>query len=196
MRKKSRTNQIFYKINWQIRAESVRLLDEDSKQIGIFPIAEARAMAQEQGIDLVEIASSAKPPIVKLIEFDKFKYQQNKKRKKEARAQKGGMKEIRCTPFIGEADLQVRVKRIKKFLTENNRVKVVIKFLGRQIVNKDFGYQAISKIAEQIKEFGEQEGTPKLMGKRLVAFFKPVKITKNENKKSEKQDKKISKKPV
>ncbi len=194
MRKKSRTNQIFYKTNWQIRAESVRLLDENSKQIGIFTIAEARAKAQELGIDLVEIASNAKPPIVKLIEFDKFKYQQKKKRKKEALAQKGGMKEIRCTPFIGEADLQVRINRAKKFLAENNRVKVVVKFLGRQIVNKDFGYQAVRKIAEKIEGHGELEGTPKLMGKRLVAFFKPVKILNNENEKSKEEDKEVGKK--
>ncbi len=196
MRKKRKTNQIFYKTNWQIRAESVRLLDEDSKQIGIFPIAEARAKAQEQGLDLVEIASSAKPPVAKLINFDKFKYQQKKKRKKEAQAQKGGIKEIRCTPFIGEADLEVRINRAKKFLTENNRLKVVIKFLGRQIVNKDFGHQAIGRIADQIKEFGQQESEPKLAGKRLIVFFKPVKTTKNENQKSKKEDKKISKKPV
>jgi translation initiation factor IF-3 len=193
VRKQRKTNQIFYRTNWQIRADKVRLLDENSKQIGVFTLTEARERAQKKGVDLVEIASQAKPPVVKLIDFDKFKYQQNKKRKKEALSQKGGIKEVRCTPFIGEADLEVRVGRIKKFLKANNRVKLVVKFLGRQIVNKDFGHQVVAKFAERIKDFGEQESEPKLMGKRLIVFFKPVKLVNNENK-DEKKDKKISKK--
>jgi translation initiation factor IF-3 len=195
VRKQRKTNQIFYRTNWQIRADKVRLLDENSKQVGVFTLAEARERARKEGVDLVEIASQAKPPVVKLINFDKFKYQQNKKRKKEVQSQKGGIKEIRCTPFIGEADLEVRLSRMKKFLTANNRVKFVVKFLGRQIVNKDFGHQIVGRVAEKIKDFGEQESEPKLMGKRLIVFFKPVKLVRNENK-DEKKDKKVGKKQI
>jgi len=195
VRKQRKTNQIFYRTNWQIRADKVRLLDENSKQVGVFTLAEARERARKEGVDLVEIASQAKPPVVKLINFDKFKYQQNKKRKKEVQSQKGGIKEIRCTPFIGEADLEVRLNRMKKFLTANNRVKFVVKFLGRQIVNKDFGHQIVDRVAEKIKDFGEQESEPKLMGKRLIVFFKPVKLVRNENK-DEKKDKKVGKKQI
>jgi len=174
-KKHKKQKVVFYRTNWQIRAPEVRLIDEQGKQIGIYSLSEARKKSQEMGVDLVEIAPKAKPPVVKLIDFDKFKYQQAKKLREERKKQKGKIKEIRLTPFIEEADLQVRLSRLEKFLKEGHRVKVVVKFLGRQITQKSFGYQLIDQLAEKVKEWGEKETAPKLMGKRLIVNFKPLK---------------------
>jgi translation initiation factor IF-3 len=173
VRFKKRPRRIFYRINWQIRAQEIRLIDGKGEQLGVFPIAEARKIAKDRGFDLVEIAPNAKPPVVKLIDYNKFKYQENKKRKEERKKEKGGIKEIRVTPFIAEADFLVRIKRAKRFLKKDKKIRLVIRFLGRQIVNKEFGYQMIEKFKKAIEEEGEQEGQPRLMGKRLIVFFKP-----------------------
>lgn len=141
--------------------------------MGIFPIGQARKIAQEKGLDLVEIAPNAKPVVVKLIDYNKFKYQESKKRREERKKEKGGVKEIRVTPFIAEADLSVRIKRAKEFLKKGKKIKLVVRFVGRQIVKKEFGYQTIQRFQEAIKEEGEQEGEPRLTGKRLIVFFKP-----------------------
>jgi len=171
----NKTKQFFYRVNWQIRAPQVRLIDEKGKQIGIFSIGDARKKAEEKGLDLVEIAPRANPPVVKLIDYNKFKYQEAKKRQEEKKKQKGKLKEVRFTPFIGEADFDFCLKKIIKFLKKNYQVKIVIRFLGRQITKKDFGYQLIEKIAAQIAEWGKAEGKPKLVGKRLIVIFNPVK---------------------
>ena len=170
---RKRREHLFYRVNWQIRAEKVRLIDEEGKQLGVFPISKAREIAQKAGLDLVEIAPRANPVVVKLVDYHKFKYQQEKKKREERKKEKGGVKEIRITPFIAEGDLEIRVKRAKKFLKEGKRLKLVVRFIGRQIANKQFGYQAIENFKERIKEEGEQEGEPKLTGKRLISFFKP-----------------------
>lgn len=187
VRKKNRGKKKFYRVNWQISAPKLRLIDEEGKQIGIFSLQQAREKAQEKGLDLVEIVPQANPPIVKLIDFAKFKYQQEKKERQERKKQKGGVKEVRFTPFIEEADFKVRIKRLTNFLKQEHRVRVVIKFLGRQITQKGFGYQLIEKIQEEVKEWGEKEGEPKLTGKRLIVFFKP-----NKHHEEKKENQKIS----
>ena len=192
LRKRKKIKRRYFRTNWQIRASRVRLIDAEGKQIGLFSIHEARKKGQELGLDLVEIAPKAQPPVVKLINFAKFKYQQEKKEREERKKQKGGIKEVRLTPFIGKADLKVRIKRLKNFLKEENRVRVVVKFLGRQITKQNFGHQLIKNLGQEVSSLGEQEGEPKLTGKRLVVFFKPIKKQTNEKKKDKKEDKKVS----
>lgn len=191
-RKRKIIKRVFYRTNWQIRAPSVRLIDGQGKQVGVFNLTEARKKAQEAGLDLVEVVPRAKPPIVKLIDFDKFKYQEAKKQREEKKKQSGGIKEIRATPFIEKEDLRVRIKRMEKFLKKGNRVRVVIRFLGRQITQKSYGYELIDKIAEKIIDFGELEERPKLRGKRLIVLFKP----KKGHEKEKTQGKKVSSQPV
>ncbi len=178
-------NQKFYKINQYITASEVRLIDEDAKQIGVVPISEARNMAFETGLDLVEIAPLAKPPVVKLIEFAKFKYQESKKLKAEKRGIKGGdMKEIQMTPFISDNDYETGLRKAQKFLTTGNKVKLSIKFQGRQIQRKEFGYNLVNKFTADLKDYGTPEGEAKLMGKRLLFTISPVskkKIDKNQS---------------
>jgi translation initiation factor IF-3 len=179
-------NKKFYKINQYISAPEVRLIDEEAKQIGVLSISEARRMAQETGLDLVEVAPMAKPPVVKLIEFTKFKYQESKKLKAEKKGIKGGeMKEVQMTPFISDNDYETGLKKSIKFLTTGNKVKLSIKFQGRQIQKKEFGYDLVERYKKDLEEFGSPEGEPKLMGKRLHFTVAPTKKktikTENEN---------------
>jgi len=178
--------QKFYKINRQITAPTLRLLDEDGKQINIVTLAEAFQLSAESGLDLVEVASNANPPVVKLIEFSKFKYQEAKKAKSEKKGIKGGeTKEIQMTPFIGQGDYETRVKKATEFLTTGNKVKLSIKFQGRQIQKPEFGYQLVERFKSDLSEFSAIEGTAKLIGKRLIVTFGPVKKVKINNEKSE-----------
>jgi len=186
------TKRVFYRTNWQIRAPSVRLIDDKGKQVGVFSLTDARKKAQEEQLDLVEIAPKANPPVVKLIDFDKFKYQEAKKQKEERKKQAKGIKEIQATPFIGEEDLKVRLKRAHNFLTKGHRLRLVIKFLGRQITQKSFGYDLIDKFVKDVEGLGELEEKPRLRGKRLIVFIKPVKSSEQK----EKKDQKVSQQPV
>ena len=171
--------QKFYKINRQITAPEIRFLSADGKQIGVVSLSEAVHQAQESGLDLVEINGKAKPPVVKLIEFSKFKYQEAKKAKAEKKGIKGGeTKEIQMTPFIGNADYETRVKKAREYLSSGNKVKLSIKFLGRQIQKPEFGYQLVEKYKNDLAEISAPEGEAKLIGKRLYITFTPVKKTK------------------
>ncbi|HEX8924094.1 MAG TPA: translation initiation factor IF-3 [Patescibacteria group bacterium] len=177
--RKTNTTKKFYKINQYINAPIVRLLDEDGKQIDVMPIDQARNLSRESGLDLVEISGSANPPVIKLIDFSKFKYQEAKKAKSEKRGIKGGeLKEIQMTPFIGVADYETRLKRAKEFLSTGNKVKLSIKFQGRQITRKEFGYNLIDKFKADLADISVPEGEPRLMGKRLLFTLTPVKKKK------------------
>jgi translation initiation factor IF-3 len=181
---KTNSPRKFYKTNQYINAPTIRLLDDSGKQIGIVSIGEARQQSMETGLDLVEVNGSAVPPVVKLISFSKFKYQESKKLKAEKKGIKGGdLKEIQMTPFIGPGDYETRLKRSQKFLTTGNKIKLSIKFQGRQMNHQEFGHSLIAKFKTDLQEFGLPEGEAKLIGKRLMLTFTPVKKsggTKNE----------------
>jgi len=146
-------NKKFYRINQYITAPTIRLIQDDGKQIGVVSIREALQKAQQSGLDLVEIAPKAKPPVVKLINFAKFKYQEAKRLKAEKKgSRRGELKEIQMKPFIGQGDYQTKLKKIEKFLNTGNKVKLSIKFLGRQIIHKEFGYDLIEKLKKETNE--------------------------------------------
>ncbi|MDP4009607.1 MAG: translation initiation factor IF-3 [Candidatus Shapirobacteria bacterium] len=189
MGSKQNFNRKYYKINHYISAPTVRLLDETGKQIDVMSISEARTKAMETGLDLVEISANAKPPVVKLISFSKFKYQEAKKLKSEKKGTKGGgLKEIQMSPFIGLNDYNTRVKKAQHFLTTGNKVKLSIKFHGRQIAHKEFGYNLVEKFKNDLKEISIPEGEARLMGKILFFTLSPSKkkvVNKNEETKQE-----------
>jgi len=171
----------YFRINHQITAPTVRLIDEDAKQIGVLSIFEARQHSIDTGLDLVEIAPRAVPPVVKLISYSKFKYQEAKKLKAEKKGNKGGeLKEIQMTPFIGQKDYEDRVKKSQVFLSTGNKVKLSIKFQGRQISHQEFGHNLVKKFTTDLAEYAAPEGNSKLIGKRLFLIFSPVK-KKNKN---------------
>ena len=172
MRKKQ--TRIFYRTNWQIRSSPIRVIDSQGKQVGILDLTAARELAKNKGLDLVEIAPRTRPPVVKLIDYAKFKYQEQKRRREENKKRRGGQKEFRFSPFIGEADLKSRLERAKKFSQEGERLKITVRFRGRQITRQSFGYELIEKIGLDLKNYYQLEEKPKVIGKRLIAVFKPI----------------------
>jgi len=166
----------YTRINHQINAPTVRLIDETAKQIGVMTIAEAKQHSADSGLDLVEIAPKAIPPVVKLISYSKYKYQEAKKLKAEKKGNKGGeLKEIQMTPFIGDKDYEDRVKKAQTFLSTGNKVKLSIKFQGRQISHQEFGYDLLNRYKTDLVEFASTEGDAKLLGKKLFVIFSPIK---------------------
>jgi len=168
----------FYRINQYIQAKEVRVVDETGKQVGVMPIFTAIQKAREAGVDLVEVAANAKPPVAKIIDFKKFKYLEAKKEREEKKGQKGGeLKEVRFTPFIAQNDLNIRVERIKEFLQENNKVRVIVRFSGRQITKKDFGFKVINRVLESLGDLAEKEGEPRFLGRDLFLTITPKKAS-------------------
>lgn len=163
----------FHRINQYIKAETVRVITETG-QLGVMTLKEALEKARELGVDVVEVAESANPPVVKLIEFSKFKYQENKKdRAGAASAQE--TKEVRLSPFMAENDLQVKLARARQFLKSGDKVRLVVKFSGREITKKEFGERLMASALEQLSAEATLEQAPKLLGKMLIAVVKPKK---------------------
>jgi len=184
----------FYRINQLIKSPKLRVIGDDGKQIGILTLPEAFAKAKESGLDLVEIASTAKPPVAKIIDYKKFVYLEEKRARKSKKSHGGDIKEVRFTPFIAQADFEVRIKRVLRFLDEGNKVRVVVKFVGRQLTKKDFGYEIIRKVKIALAGQCEFESDPKWMGPNLIATVTPIK--KIENERNETENQKIDIPPV
>jgi translation initiation factor IF-3 len=167
----------FYRINQYIQAKEVRVVDETGKQIGVMPIFNAIQAAREAGKDLVEVASNANPPVAKIIDFKKFKYLEAKKEKEEKKGIKGGdVKEIRLTPFIAANDLNTRVKKIREFLKEGNKVRVRVRFTGRELSKKDFGFRLVDQVVSNLEEVATKETDPKFQGREITLILAPKKV--------------------
>ena len=166
----------FYRLNYQITAPQFRLIDEEGKQIGVITKEEALKKARLEEKDLVEIAPHAKPPVVKLINFKKFKYMEEKKKKAEKKKAKSGeIKEIRLSPFIGKHDLETRLNQGKEFLNGGNQLKVVVKFQGREITHKEFGFNVLNTFVNSVKDSAKIVREPHFEGRLLVATLAPIK---------------------
>ena len=176
----------FYRINQFIRAGSLRVLGEDGKQIGVLPTNQAQDLAREKGLDLVEIAPTANPPVAKIVNFKKFLYQEEKREKETKKKVKGGeIKGIRLSPFIAQADLEVRIRRAEKFLKEGNKVRVAVRFMGRQMGKREFGYKILKRVKEILGECAREEGEPKWFGRELVTTLSPVRKGEKDEKQNE-----------
>lgn len=165
----------FYKVNQFIKAEEVRLIADDGENFGIVSLSEALFKAKQKNMDLVQVTEKVNPPICKLIDFQKFKYQEQKKvqsGKKKGKTQE--VKEVRFTPFIGKADFDSRIKKIKGYLEDGDKVKLTVKFTGRQITRKDFGNKVMDNAVEVLADLCKVEQTPKLQGKMLFMIIKPT----------------------
>jgi translation initiation factor IF-3 len=159
-----------YRVNRQIRIPEVRLIDQNGAQVGILPTAEAQRMADQAGLDLVEVSPTARPPVCRILDFGKFKYAQRKK-EKGSHAKASGLKELRVRPAIDEHDLSYRLDQGRKFLKEGHKVQVVCIFRGRQMAHPEHGYQVMQKVAESLGDISKIEMTPKLMGKRMTMLL-------------------------
>jgi len=184
-KKYKREERKFYRTNERIFAHTLRVLDSEGKQIGVLSKFEALKKAREQTLDLVEIAPKALPPVAKIIDFKKFLYQQEKKKREEKKKAKvSETKEVRLGPFMNDHDLDVMIRRGKEFLNDGDKVRLVLKFVGRQIVHPEFGQEVLKKVIVALSEGGKVEREGHFEGKQLIALLTPVKkkgkITTNE----------------
>ncbi len=162
-----------YRINERITAQRVRVVGENIK-VDVYPIATAIKLAQEQGLDLVEISPKADPPVCKVVDYSKFKYEQKKKQKEiKANAQKSVLKEIRFGPNTDDHDFNFKVKHAENFLKEGAKVKAYVHFAGRSIVYKERGEILLLKFAQSLEELGKVEQMPQLEGKRMYLMMTP-----------------------
>ena len=163
-------------INEQITAQQVRLVGDNIPEQGVYPIARALQMADELGLDLVEISAKADPPVCKILDYQKYLYQQKKKAKEmKSNAAKVVIKEIRFGPNTDEHDFQFKLKHAQEFLQEGSKVKATIFFRGRSIMFKDQGEKQLLRFAVELEEFGRAENMPVLEGKRMTMMIAPVK---------------------
>ncbi|WP_255505992.1 MULTISPECIES: translation initiation factor IF-3 [Mesonia] len=165
-----------HRINGKIRAEEVRLVG-DNVEMGVYPIKKALALAEELGVDLVEISPNAKPPVAKAMDYKKFLYEQKKREKVlKAKASKVVIKEIRFGPNTDDHDYEFKKNHGKKFLEEGAKLKAYVFFKGRSIVFKDQGEILLLRLAQDLEEYGKVEQMPKLEGKRMTMFIAPKKV--------------------
>ena len=163
-------------INNRIHAQQVRLVGDNIPEPGIYPLAKALALADELELDLVEISAKADPPVCKILDYQKYIYQQKKKAKEmKANSTKVVIKEIRFGPNTDEHDFQFKLKHAQEFLQEGSKVKATIFFRGRSIVFKDQGEKQLLRFAVELEEYGRAETLPTLEGKRMNIMIAPVK---------------------
>jgi translation initiation factor IF-3 len=165
----------FVRINGKIRAREVRVIGVDGKQAGILSLGDALNLARANGVDLVEIAATANPPVCRLVDFGKYRYEQAKKEKESRKHQHASLvKEVQLSPRIDAHDLTVKIGHAVDFLCEDMKVKVTLKFRGREMAHTEFGFQVVRKLLEQIAPFGHQDFEPKLIGKGINVMISPL----------------------
>lgn len=161
-------------INEEIIAKEVRLIDEEGEQLGIIPIDEANERAARVHLDLVLVSPDAKPPVCKIMDYGKFRYETMKRVKDQKRNQKNAeLKEIRFSPSIEQHDLEVKAKKAKEILTDGDKVKVSVRFRGRELGHTELGKEVLDQFAELTAEAGIVEKRPKMEGRSMVMFLSP-----------------------
>jgi translation initiation factor IF-3 len=161
-------------VNERIRAQEVRVIGQDGSQLGIVPLKKALDLAAEEELDLVEVAPNANPPVCKIMDYGKFKYQQSK-RSQEAKKKQTviQVKEVKVRPKTDEHDLQVKIRHIRRFLGQKDKAKVTIVFRGREIAYTDQGMKILERIEEELREEAIIEQHPKMEGRNMVMILAP-----------------------
>jgi translation initiation factor IF-3 len=161
-------------INQKIRAREVRVIDSEGNQVGIIPTKEALVAAADVGLDLVEVSPNADPPVCKIMDYGRYRYEQTKK-KQEAKKKQSTfqLKEIKVRPKTGEHDLQVKIGHIRKFIGKKDKVKVTVIFRGREITLKELGMAVLNRVIEETEEIAVLEQSPKFEGRFLVMVLSP-----------------------
>jgi len=165
----------FVRVNGKIRAREVRVIGDASKQLGVMALGDALNLARAQGVDLVEIAPNATPPVCRLVDYGKYRYEQAKKdndSKKHQHANK--VKEIQLSPKIDPHDLQTKIEHAVDFLCEDMKVKITLKFRGREMAHTEFGFQVVRKFLEVVAPFGHPDFEPKLIGRGINVMISPL----------------------
>ena len=160
------------RINEMIRVPQVRVISAEGEQLGVMSTAEALAIARQQGLDLVEVASDSKPPVCRIMDYGKFKYQQKKKLAKQ-HTHHSKLKEVWFRPKTGGHDLQVKISKAKEFLTNKDKVQISVKFKGRELAHIDEGEKIINQVLAELEELGKIEAPPKRANKQIVCTLAP-----------------------
>lgn len=164
------------RINGEIRATSVRLIGPDGEQIGIVKLAEALRAAEDAEMDLVEIAAQADPPVCRVMDYGKYQFQLQKKAAEAKKKQKQvQIKELKFRPGTEEGDYQVKLRNLKRFLEEGDRVKVIVWFRGREIAHKELGLKVLERVQVDLEGLGTVDQMPKLEGRQLMMMVVPTK---------------------
>jgi translation initiation factor IF-3 len=162
------------RINEQIKVPEVRLISADGQQLGVMPVREALTMAVEAHLDLVEVAPQASPPVCRIMDYGKFKYQQSKKQQEARRRQTTiQVKEVKVRPKIEEHDMGFKLRNSRRFLEDGDKVKISVIFRGREIAHTDRGYRILTQMAEALADIANVEQQPKLEGRNLSMIVTP-----------------------
>jgi translation initiation factor IF-3 len=169
------------RVNEEITAPEVRLIGMDGEQLGIVSLQQALALAEENDIDLVEIAPTAKPPVCRLMDYGKFKYREAKKRHEAKLKQKQiQVKEVKFRPGTDEGDYQVKLRNLIRFLQEGDKAKITLRFRGREVTHQELGLRLLKRVENDLAEYGQVEQYPKLEGRQMVMVMAPLKKHKSE----------------
>jgi translation initiation factor IF-3 len=171
---RSHSPSSFVRINGKIRAREVRVIGQDKQQLGILPLADAIRMAQSQGVDLVEIAPTANPPVCQIVDYGKFRYEQAKREKESKKHQHANkVKEVQLSPQIDPHDFSVKLNHAIDFLCEDMKVKVTLKFRGRELAHKEYGFQQVQRFVADLAPWGHPDFEAKLIGKGINVMISP-----------------------
>jgi translation initiation factor IF-3 len=166
------------RINDQIRISPVRLIDENNEQVGVVDVDDAKRRARDAGLDLVEVSGASRPPVVRIMDYGKWKYaQQKKEQKAKSQAKKSELKGMRLRPNIDDHDLGLKVKKAREFLEDGDKVQFVMLFRGRQMAHKDLARNTMLDVFSQLKDVGKIEQDPKMMGRRMTMLLAPDRKT-------------------
>ncbi|OAN50207.1 translation initiation factor IF-3 [Paramagnetospirillum marisnigri] len=162
------------RVNREIDVRSIRLVGADGEMIGVVTLREGLTMAEEAGLDLVEVSPNADPPVCKILDFGKFKYEDQKKKNAARKKQKViEVKEIKLRPNIDDHDYDVKMRSMRKFLEEGDKVKVTLRFRGRELAHQDLGMKVLEKVKEDLDDLGKVEQLPKMEGRQMVMVIAP-----------------------
>ncbi|WP_425412110.1 translation initiation factor IF-3 [Meinhardsimonia xiamenensis] len=163
------------RVNERIRAPEIRLIGPDGQNLGVVPPQKALALAQQVGLDLVEISPNATPPVCKIMDFGKFKYEQQKREAEARKKQKTiEVKEVKFRPNTDKHDYEVKMRNVKRFLEHGDKVKVTLRFRGREMAHQDLGRQLLERVAADVEGLGKVENMPKMEGRQMVMMIGPV----------------------
>ncbi|MDQ2695990.1 MAG: translation initiation factor IF-3 [Pseudomonadota bacterium] len=163
------------RLNDEIVAREVRLIDQNGNQVGVVPLAQARRIAEEADLDLVEVSPTAKPPVCRIMNYGKYKFEQSKKlqeaRKKQKQIQ---VKEVKFRPGTDEGDYQVKLRNLIRFLSDGDKAKVTLRFRGREMVHQDLGAKLLKRVEDDLADYGAVEQRPKMEGRQMVMIIAPA----------------------
>jgi len=164
------------RINHRIRVPQVRCIGPDGQQLGVISTDEAKRLAQEAGLDLVEVNPNQRPPVCKIIDYGKHKYEQKKRANEQKKSQKRvEVKEVKFRPKTDTHDFETKVRKLREFLEEGNRAKITIMFSGREIIHKDIGRNICDRVAEAVKDIAQIESPTKMEGRFMLMMLAPLK---------------------